>query len=407
MNIQDYKKYQAAKKAGYSDQEIDSYLISTGKNPSDYKMNFGQKAANFAAGAAPVVGSVIGGLAGTALSPVAGSAAGATAGYLGGRAIGENLQDLAGIQDETAPEMVKSMATEAAITGGTSLALGLAGKGVSAIGSKVRPKFTTVGKSLSEKVVPPKIKGYSPDMMSRADDVFNIRQKLGLTGAPSSQARQAEAIWKANKKTVETLLKDESITIPGRAIRGSVDDAVANTVGFDETSSLGRKTVKQALGILSDSKDAHQLFINQQKIGTMAFTGRPTPEKDFLKNVYGKVGDLISEVSPQARTTIAQNAEIRSIMPSLKSAISKEGFSVKEALGTAAATAATPSIPGKIGVMAGGFLSSTKPGMSALDKISRGFIKAGVKKETIKKVLSNSDVIKALLSTAPSARPKE
>lgn len=391
---------QKAKAAGYSDQEIKTYLESQ-RTPI-------QKVAGVAAKAAPIIGTTIGGLAGTVISPILGSAAGAAAGYAGGRAIGESIQDLTGIQDESAPEAVKSLAKETAITGGTSVALGVAGKGLNYVGGKVvnavAPKLQGVGKSLSEMVVPPKIKGTSPDLMSKADDVFAIRQKLGLKGAPSDQARQAQAIWEANKKTVETLLKEDTAKIPARAIKGSVDDAVANTIGFDDLSNIGKKTIKQAKDMLSGSKNSHELFIAQQKIGNKAFTGMPSPEKDFLKELYGKVGNLIQEVSPVAREKISENSAIRTIFPSLKSAIGKEAFSSTEALGTVVGALNAPGgIPGKLGAAATGFGLSTKPGMVGMDYLSRLMLKAGVKKEATKKLLSSGDFLKAIMSTIPSA----
>ena len=396
--------YEGAKKAGYSDEEIRLYLAKKPKS----NLSTTQRIAKGFAKAAPAVGSLVGGIAGTAISPIVGSAAGASLGYAGGRAVGESIEDLAGIQDESNLDQLKSATVGTAATGATSLVLGAAGKVVgkvlspvkNAIFQKVAPKLTSAGKTASEMVVPPKINGAAPDMMSKADKIFDIRKTLGLKGSPSSQARQAEAIWQANKKFVENTLKNETAKVPGRAVKGTIDEAIFNTIGFDETTTVGKKTIAQASKMLSGGKDAYDLFVAQQKMGEAIFKGAPTAEKEFLKNVYFGVTKLLQETAPAARDKIAENAAIRSIMPSLKAAIRKEGLSVGELIGGAAATMATPGGPlAKLGTATTTLMASTKPGMQALDSVSRALIKAGTPKEAVKKILSTPDVIKSILSS--------
>lgn len=90
--------YAGAKAAGYSDEEIQSYLSSKQETPA--KPGFWDKVGSAAPGVGSTLGALGGGIAGTVIAPGAGTAvgagAGAGAGYGAGKAIQENIMKLQG-----------------------------------------------------------------------------------------------------------------------------------------------------------------------------------------------------------------------------------------------------------------------------------------------------------------------
>jgi hypothetical protein len=205
MDANKRKVYEEARKQGYSEQEIDSYLTSKGKNLKEYKLSTGQKIGKTVADVLPGVmsgtGALVGGAVGSVI-PVAGTTTGAVAGGAGGYGTGlavkSGIYDLMGISSgKTAKEQAIESVAGPALAGASVVGAGLATRGINAV---TKPVTSYVGRAIARPGgIIEKIKGLSPGV-----NLGELEKEVAAKGPKSEVSRElfeneAKNIFKSMK----------------------------------------------------------------------------------------------------------------------------------------------------------------------------------------------------------------
>lgn len=318
---------QMARKAGYSDSEIDSYITQkfgsqraqTQSAPKQPKKVGGLRGAllNVIPTATSAIGTVAGGVAGTLLAPGAGTAAGAVGGGAVGGGIGEFLRSkLAG--EET---KVGNVARETAFG-----ALGGVGKGVQAVkaarGAKAAVKAaeqTTEGAMLARKGIAARAKpiaqqasqeGYGLRIgqsvgrgkTMRPDDADQLQkfitqrsQQYGgiRPGKPINQARDAQAVYKNVVKSLDDSLASINRPVDPREHASIVANAFAK-IGDNPAITGTTKTADKFKTKIENAKSLKELEKLRREADDLAFTSTGAGKTSAAAQAHA-VRDAIDE----------------------------------------------------------------------------------------------------------------
>lgn len=213
-----------------------------------------QKFAKGASDIAPLVGGIIGGVGGGMLGGIPGSAIGTGLGVGGGIAIGESIEDIAGIQDENAKQLLKEVAVQPAMAAVTDLIFGKVFQAGSTLVKGLGSKIINAGDDLALRAVRP-----SPSQQRKFFQKTGIKIKdfIIKNGLFEKGVEQVDNVI----NPLQTQFDDIAIS-SGKLI--NVDDVA---VQFDnEITKLLDIPDKTAQSLASNLSDTKELFI--KKYGT-------------------------------------------------------------------------------------------------------------------------------------------
>lgn len=327
----------AAKKAGWSDEDIDKYLEeerSKGNNinvigdtptPSQASTSEGR---SLLAGALPILGGIAGGIAGAPLGP---------AGIIAGGAFGSGLgQAGSELIDEEEGFNTGRVVKETAL-GGIGGVGGLALTKVLRLGGKVAPKIAS---TLDEGVAKPKVVA-SPFAAADEKEITEVVSKIPGLSAKAKYANLEPEFKKLTGKITKKLTGKEVETAK---VLSTFDDSITKGLANFDESIPAYETAKR--------KFTNQLLelANQGKGGGLKVTDKSLFEfKQKLSKQLGRAFDKIEKgtpLTPQEEVGLAMWSSIDDMMPrAVKELTRRQSLLYKAAPGLKTAKDAKYRIP--------------------------------------------------------------
>ncbi len=312
---------QAALQAGWSPQEIQSYLATTGRQfnaPFQPKQQPSTSGDGFdLLSLLPLVGAV-----GGSFIPGAGTIAGGALGAGAGELIRQGLKQ----EDVDVGRVVK----EGALGGAGGVLGKVAGPAFRGAG-KALGIGKGVGQALTKGVVRPSVAA-GPFAIETEANIVRTLQKLGIRGSAEAQRKQIPAVFRNLTSQIDDILAGaKGVKVSGNEVKSLIKTSLQGNVNFDRTipafAKAEAKFLNQVTKALSKKGNpASNLFgykktLNKQlsRVFTKVEKGTPlNPQEEVALSVWKSIDDVITGKIPAVKGLTTDQSILFQASPGLK-----------------------------------------------------------------------------------------